>query len=92
MPISNSRDQDWLTRPLAKLVRGRGSYDGSGTFRIPLLYSGLRLFVYLVRRGAARWAELMYVSTGIALIIATNLRENKLMWAATKLHEILTSC
>jgi len=41
---------------------------GSGTFRTSLLFSGLRRFVNLVRRGAGRWAELMFVSTGIALV------------------------
>ena len=37
--------------------------EGSVTFRIPLLFPGLRRYVYLVRRGVGRRAELMYVTT-----------------------------
>ena len=43
----------------------RGLYHGSGTFRIHILFSGLRRFVYFSRRlRAAGGAKLMYVSTG----------------------------
>ena len=31
-----------------------GNPRGSGTFRIPVLFSGLRRFVHLLRRGAGR--------------------------------------
>jgi len=40
------------------------SSRGSGTFRSPLLFPGLRWFAYRVRRGAG--AKLMYVTTGVA--------------------------
>ena len=43
-------------------------YFVSGTFRIPLLFSGLRRFLYVVSRGASRLAGLMYITTGITLI------------------------
>jgi len=33
----------------------------NGTFRVPLLFAGLRRFVYLVCRGAGRRAELTCV-------------------------------
>jgi len=36
------------------------SSHGSGTFRIPILFPGLRRFVYLVWRGAGRLTELIY--------------------------------
>ena len=42
--------------------------SSSGTFRVPLLFSGLRRFVSLVRRAAGLRAELMYVTTGISLV------------------------
>ena len=34
-------------------------FVGNWTIRIPPLFSGLRRFVHLVRRGARRWAELI---------------------------------
>jgi len=39
-------------------VDGTGCED-SGTIHTPLPFSGLRRFVYLVLRGAGRWAELI---------------------------------
>ena len=38
------------------------------TLRTALFFPGLRRFVYLVRMGAGRRAELMYVTTGITSI------------------------
>jgi len=45
----------------------RHRVDGSGTFHTPLLFRGLRRFVYLVRRGAGRRAKLMYVTASITV-------------------------
>ena len=58
------RMQMSLHRAGSTRVAGRTG-RGSGTFRIPLLFRGLRRFVYLVRRSAGRQAEL---TTGITLI------------------------
>jgi len=51
---------------------------GIGTFRIPPLSSELRRFVYLVRSGAGRRAELLRVTMGIALIIVVKTSEKKM--------------
>ena len=47
-----------------------GLDGGSGTLRTPPLFSGLRRFVYMyiVRSGAGRRAELTYATAGITLI------------------------
>jgi len=53
-----------------------GSRTDSGTFRKPQLFSALRRFVYLARRGrgAGRRTELVYVATGITAY--TFIRQN----------------
>jgi len=53
-----------LHRAGSTRVAGRTG-RGSGTFRVPLLFRGLRRFVYLVWRSAGRQAEL---KTRITLI------------------------
>ena len=40
----------------------------TGTFRTSPLFSGLIRFVYLVRTGAGRRAQLTYVTAGITLV------------------------
>ena len=44
---------------------GESGLSDDGTFRISALFSRLRQFVYLVRRGAGCWLELMYATTGV---------------------------
>jgi len=45
---------------------------GSGMFRIPLLFSGLRRSVYLVRRGAGHRAVLTYHTYATTRILFEN--------------------
>jgi len=60
-PYDSSETQQWKVRAsVTSSVEAAGARSGSGTFRTPILLSGLRRFVYLVRRGAGRSVELMF--------------------------------
>jgi len=59
-------DKIIIIRPKQRLTRHVlvSRSIGNGTFRIPLLFCGLRRSVYLVQRGADRRAEPMYITAG----------------------------
>jgi len=47
-----------ITRYMLVPIQPIAYFTDNGTFRIPLLFSGLRRFLYFVRKGAGRRAEL----------------------------------
>jgi len=64
----------------------------SGTFRIPLLFSGLRPFVYLVRMGAGRRAKLIHPlrsQPGVSDANSPVSRRQQIMFRATLIFHLI---